>query len=97
MIPLYCMHFPYSLQHIQLRLDIFLRRQRAAFLPLSYEDAKLYDASFQDVQNHLILLHILPHCSHAITFVRSLKTICPRIVPKDGIICSGISRTNPAT
>ena len=39
----------YNLQNIQLRLNIFLHRQRATFLPLSYEDTKLYDASFQNV------------------------------------------------
>lgn len=55
------MHLPYSLQHIQLRLDIFLRRQRATLLPLSDEDTKLYDASFQYLQEHLILLHVIPH------------------------------------
>lgn len=62
MFLLRCMHLPYSLQHIQLRLDIFPRRQRAAFLALSYKDAKLYDAPFQDVHEHLIF-HIIPHRS----------------------------------
>lgn len=80
------MHLFYNLPNIQLRLDIFLGRQRAALLPLSYEDAKLYDASFQNVQEHLILLHVVPHRNHEITSARFLKTICPRIVPKDGII-----------
>lgn len=80
------MHLFCDLPNIQLRLDIFLGRQRAALLPLSYEDTKLYDASFQNVQEHLILLHVVPHRNHEITSARFLKRICPRIVPKDGII-----------
>lgn len=60
MFLLRCMHLPYSLQHIQLRLDIFLRRQRTPLLPLSDEDAKLYGASFQYLQEHLILPHTIP-------------------------------------
>lgn len=80
------MHLFYDLPNIQLRLDIFLHRQRAALLPLSYEDTKLYDASFQNVHEHLILLHVVPHRNHEITSARFLKRICPRIVPKDGII-----------
>lgn len=82
------MHLFYDLPNIQLRLDIFLGRQRAALLPLSYEDAKLYDASFQNVQEHLILLHVVPHRNHEITSARFLKTICPKIVPKDGEVIS---------
>lgn len=80
------MHLFYDLPNIQLRLNIFLHRQRAALLPLSYEDAKLHDASFQNVHEHLILLHVVPHRNHEITSARFLKRICPRIVPKDGII-----------
>ncbi|HJG35393.1 hypothetical protein, partial [Desulfovibrio piger] len=80
------MHLFYNLPNIQLRLDIFLDRQRAALLPLSYEDTKLYDASFQNVHEHLILLHVVPHRNHEITSARFLKRICPIIVPKDGII-----------
>lgn len=58
-----CIYPSHSLQHIQLRLDIFPRRQRATLLALSYKDAKLYDAPFQDVHEHLILFHIIPHRS----------------------------------
>lgn len=63
------MQHSYSLQNIQLCLDVFPCCQRGTLLPLSHEDGKLHDASFQNLHEHLILLHVTPHCSHEITFV----------------------------
>ena len=67
------MHLFYDLPNIQLRLDIFLRRQRAALLPLRYEDAKLYDASFQNIHEYLILPHVVPHRSMRSSLYLSLR------------------------